>query len=323
VYLPHLLIGLGLIVLLTLLNYRGIRSSASFQNWTAFGTLALFVTFVGVGVTKGSVSNFPPLFTHGRFVSILLVMQIVPYFMTGYESAVKGAEEASPDFDAGGFSKAMAIAIAVGILFYTIIIAAVGYVAPWRQLTQQKFMTAVAFERAVGSRWIVGAILAAALLSLVKCFNGNFVAASRLLFAMARRGLVANPLARIHTQNHTPYYAVIWVGIATAVCMFLGDAILVPVTEVGSVASAAGWLAACASYYRMRPAPSQRSVALVGAVLGLLMVLMKIVPFVPGHFSRYEWLALTLWVSLGMALKRSPRAAVALSGQAIGGDRAG
>jgi basic amino acid/polyamine antiporter, APA family len=322
VYLPHLLIGLGLIVLLTLLNYRGIRSSASFQNWTAFGTLALFVTFVGVGVTKGSVRNFPPLFTHGRFVSILLVMQIVPYFMTGYESAVKGAEEASPDFDAGGFSKAMAIAIAVGILFYTIVIAAVGYVAPWRQLTEQKFMTAVAFERAVGSRWIVAAILAAALLSLVKCFNGNFVAASRLLFAMARRGLVADPLARIHTENHTPYYAVIWVGIATAVCMFLGDAILVPVTEVGSVASAAGWLAACASYYRMRPSPSQRSVALVGAVLGLLMVLMKIVPFVPGHFSRYEWLALALWVSLGITLKRSSRAAVALSGEAIGGDRA-
>ena len=313
VYLPHLLIGLGLVVLLTLLNYRGIRSSASFQNWTAFGTLALFVTFVGVGVSKGSVSNFPPLFTHGRFVSILLVTQIVPYFMTGYESAVKGAEEASPDFDARGFSKAMAAAIAVGILFYTIVIAAVGYVAPWRQLTEQKFMTAVAFEQAVGSRWIVSAILAAALLSLVKCFNGNFVASTRLLFAMARRGMVDPTLAHIQARNQTPSHAVIWVGIATAACMFLGDAILVPVTEVGSVAAATGWLATCAAYYQMRPSPSQRSVAMLGAVLGLLMVLMKVVPFVPGHFSRYEWLALGLWISLGIALRRSRRADRALS----------
>jgi len=313
VYLPHLLIGLGLVVLLTLLNYRGIRSSASFQNWTAFGTLALFVTFVGVGVSKGSVSNFPPLFTHGRFVSILLVTQIVPYFMTGYESAVKGAEEASPDFDARGFSKAMATAIAVGILFYTIVIAAVGYVAPWRQLTEQKFMTAVAFEQAVGSRWIVSAILAAALLSLVKCFNGNFVASTRLLFAMARRGMVDPTLAHIQARNQTPSHAVIWVGIATAACMFLGDAILVPVTEVGSVAAATGWLATCAAYYQMRPSPSQRWVALLGAVLGLLMVLMKVVPFVPGHFSRYEWLALGLWVLLGIALRRSRRADQALS----------
>ncbi len=34
VYLPHVVIGLGLTALLTLLNYRGIRLSATFQNWT-------------------------------------------------------------------------------------------------------------------------------------------------------------------------------------------------------------------------------------------------------------------------------------------------
>jgi hypothetical protein len=84
--------------------------------------------------------------------------------------------------------------------------------------------------------------------------------------------------------------------------MFLGDAILVPITEVGSVASAAGWLAACAAYYRMGPAPGRRFVAAVGALVGLLMILMKIVPGIPGHFSRYEWLALGIWSLLGLSL---------------------
>jgi basic amino acid/polyamine antiporter, APA family len=92
VYLPHVIIGLGLTALLTLLNYRGIRLSATFQNWTAFGTLGLFLVFVAFGVSKGSLRNFPPLFTHGGFVSVLLVIQIVPYYMTGYEAVVKGAE---------------------------------------------------------------------------------------------------------------------------------------------------------------------------------------------------------------------------------------
>ena len=82
------------------------------------------------------------------------------------------------------------MAIFVGILFYASIVAAVAFVAPWRQLTGEKFMTAVAFQQAVGSRWIVNIILAAALLSLFKCFNGNFVAASRLFFALGRRGMV-------------------------------------------------------------------------------------------------------------------------------------
>jgi hypothetical protein len=34
-------------------------------------------------------------------------------------------------------------------------------------------------------------------------------------------------------------------------------------------------------------------------MVGLLMILMKVVPFVPGHFSIYEWLALGIWVVLG------------------------
>ena len=234
--------------------------------------------------------------------------------MTGFESVVKGAEESSLEFRAGGFFKAIWMAILVGILFYTIVIAAVGYVAPWRELTGEKFMTAVAFEHAVGSRWIVSVILAAALLSLFKVFNGNLVAASRLVFAMGRRGLVDARVAQVHPRNQTPSVAVICVGVATAACMFLGDAILVPISEVGSLASAAGWLAACAAYYQMAPSPRQRLVAAVGALVGLLMILMKVVPFVPGHFSVYEWLALGIWMALGAIAGRRVSVAPASAG---------
>ncbi len=308
VFLPHLLIGIALTMLLTAVNYRGIRLSATFQNWTTFGTLALFVIFVGVGVTRGATSNFPPLFTHTPFISILLVIQIVPYFMTGYESVSKAAEEAKPDFRSQGFFRAISAAILVGVGFYVIVIAAVGFVAPWRQLVGEPFMTAVAFERAVGSRWIVSVILSAALLSLFKVFNGNFVAASRLLFAMGRRGLVSEKLAQVHPQNRTPAAAVLWVGIATALCMFLGSAILVPISEVGSVASATGWFATCAAYLWMRPAVIGRLIAAVGVLVGLSLVLMKLVPMVPGHFSGWEWLTLCLWIILGILIGH-PRAA--------------
>jgi amino acid transporter len=285
-------------------NYRGIRLSATFQNWTTFGTLALFVVFVAVGVTRGSPANFPPLFTHTPFVSILLVLQIVPYYMTGYESVTKAAEEANPQFRAQGFSRAIFAAIVVGAVFYIIVIAAVSFVAPWRSLTGEPFMTAVAFEYAIGSRWIVSIILSAALLSLFKVFNGNFVAASRLLFAMGRRGLVDRRLASVHPRNQTPATAVVWVGVATAACMFLGSAILVPISEVGSVASAAGWFATCAAYLAMRPQVANRLIALLGAFVGLAMMLMKFVPFVPGHFSIWEWLVLGLWIILGTLIGR-------------------
>ena len=308
VFLPRLLIGLALTALLTFLNYRGIRFSAMFQNWTAFGTIGLFVIFVAAGVSKGSSANLPPLFSHSPLLSIFLVMQIVPYFMTGFESVTKAAEEANPQFRARTFLIAIWMAIVVGILFYTTVIGAVGYVAPWRQLTSEKFMTAVAFERAVGSRWVVRAIMAAALLSLVKCFNGNFVASTRLLFAMARRGLMEPAIATVHPINQTPSIAVLAIGGATAISMFLGDAILVPVSEVGSVACAVGWFAACAAYFAMRPPVRQRLVALLGVLLGLGMILMKVIPALPGHFSANEWLTLVIWIAMGLLLALRSRA---------------
>jgi amino acid transporter len=309
VYLPHLVIGLALTALLTMLNYRGIRLSATFQNWTSFGTLALFVIFVVVGVSHGSVENVPPLFTHTPLISILLVIQIVPYFMTGFESVSKAVEEASPEFRTQRFFRAIWMAIFVGILFYATIVTSVAIVAQWRLLVGEKFMTAVAFQQAVGSRWIVNIILAAALLSLFKCFNGNFVAASRLFFALGRRGMVSSRVGAVHPQHQTPSTAVLCVGLTTAACMLLGDAILVPVTEVGSVACAIGWSATCAACLamsRFRPdvmtlSVKERAIAWFGLAVGIAMALMKVVPFVPGHFTMYEWIALAVWIALGAA----------------------
>ena len=318
VYLPHLIVGLGLTALLTVLNYRGVRLSATFQNWTSFGTLALFVIFVALGVSRGSAANFPPLFTRPPFVSILLVIQIVPYFMTGFESVGKAAEEASPDFRVPSFFRAIWMAIVIGILFYATIVAAVAYVAPWRSLLGEKFMTAVAFQQAVGSRgfaakWIVNIILAAALLSLFKCFNGNFVAASRLFFALGRRGMIDPRAGTIHALYQTPSIAVLAVGIVTALCMMFGDAILVPVTEVGSVACAIGWASACAACLAlsrsraegMKLSSIEQSVAAFGLLVAVAMALMKIIPAIPGHFTIYEWLALGIWIVLGAVLART------------------
>ena len=313
VYLPHFVIGLTLTTLLTTLNYRGIRLSATFQNWTSFGTLALFLVFVTSGVSKGSSLNLPPLFTRAPLVSILLVIQIVPYFMTGFESVGKAAEEAHQDFRSKAFFRAIWMAIFVGILFYTIVIAAVSFVSPWHALIGEKFMTAIAFQRAVGSRAIVNIILAAALLSLFKCFNGNFVAASRLLFALGRRKMIAAQVGEIHARHQTPALAVLCIGGLTAACMLLGDAILVPITEVGSVACAVGWSASCAACLALgRRTGSdgvvlsgrEKGVAIFGLVAGIAMVLMKIVPAIPGHFTKYEWIALGVWTLLGVISHR-------------------
>ena len=164
-------------------------------------------------------------------------------------------------------------------------------------------------------------VLFAALISLIKVFNGTFIAATRLLFALSRRGLITPLFAGLHRTNQTPTGAVLAMSAVTAVAMLLGGNILIPVTEVGSIAAAFGWMMTCAAYFRMnfasyagvRPALSTSKrrtwdalIAVVGILVSLAMILMKLLPFLPGHFTRYEYVALAVWLLVGMALCRRP-----------------
>src|ERR1700737_4820795 len=143
VFLPRLGLGVALTVFLAVLNYRGIRWSAIFQNWTTGIVLLIFVLLLGISAVRGAPANFHPAFRTTPFVSILLTLQIVPYFMTGFESVPKVAEEAHPGFRATGFFRAIMMSVLVGAGFYVLAVAAVAYVAPWQGLIGKRFATAI------------------------------------------------------------------------------------------------------------------------------------------------------------------------------------
>ena len=323
IFAPRLAVGLALTALIVLINYRGIAPSGKFQNLTTFGLLAIFAVFTTLGFIRGSSANMQPLFPRpgagGVFLSIFLVMQIVPYFMTGYESVAKGSEEAKSGFDARNFPKAIYGALFGGLIFYVLVIAVVTWVYPWGQIVSGHVRTEVAFERAFGSQAIAQLILFGAFLSLLKIFNGNFVAATRMLYAIGRRNLVHPALGRVHATTGTPVVAIGLMGTLTAAASMFGDAILVPVTEVGSLAVGVGWMSACAAYLarwrrdiaKAAAAPAGASasegyilespfIAVLGVAVALAIVLMKVLPGVPGSFTRAEWIAFAAWSALGL-----------------------
>jgi APA family basic amino acid/polyamine antiporter len=306
VFLPRLILGIALTLLLATINYRGIRLSANFQKTMSSTVLLIFVALVGISAVRGAPENFHPAFHAAPFLSILLTLQIVPYFMTGFESVPKYAEESNPDFRHASYMQAIGLALGVGALFYALSIAAVAYVAPWQSLLGKRFATAIAFEHGLGKHWPVQLILVMALFGLFQCFNGNFAASTRLLFAYARRGTVAPRFATIHAKFSTPSVSIIGITTGTLVGLLLGDAILVPVTEVGSMASALGWLSACLSFWLVDPHPRMRAITSLGICVSALFVLMKLVPAFPGHFTHAEWAALAVWLVLGVTLRRHP-----------------
>jgi amino acid transporter len=304
VFLPRLLLGLALTFLIAMLNYRGVRASATFQNWSAGSVLVLFLVILVASAVHGSPANFHPAFSATPLLSIFLTLQIVPYFMTGFESVPKVAEEAHPQFRSRGFSRAIFLAVIVGAGFYVLVTAAVAYVAPWQSLLGKPFATAVAFEQGTGAPWLVRIVMASAMLALFEVFNGNFVASSRLLFAFGRRGTIYAGFGKVHETFLTPSVAVVGVASAAILGLLLGDAILVPVTEVGSMAAASGWFMACLSFFLVEKQIGKRLVTALAIAVSLTLLLMKVLPLFPGHFSAAEWLALAGWLAIGFILRR-------------------
>jgi amino acid transporter len=300
-------------------NYRGIRHSAALQNWATLGLLAVFALFCALGLSRGSAERLPPYFADGRGVrggalSVVGVLQIVPYYLMGFETVPKCSEEAAGDVAPRRFVWIMLCALGVATLFYVAVIGVVCLLQQWQTLLEVPFPTAAAFERAFGWRWLVQLIMLGVVLSLVKVFNGNFLAATRLLFAMGRRDLLGGKLGQVHERYQTPFISVAVVGGLTVAGIFLGRAVLVPISEVGSLCGAAVWLATSLAYFRGaggKATARGRALGVVGtAVAAALLVI------VVGGFGAYHWVALGDWAAVGLRLWLARRA-----GSGSGGTR--
>jgi amino acid transporter len=311
IYLPFLLVALGITVAITFINYRGVHQSTAFQNVTTFGLLAIFCVFAPLGLARGNIANFsPPFADHGGrwggLFSTLLVLQIAPYYLLGFETIPKCAEEAADDFSPRRFLPVMLLAIGAATVFYVSIPGIVALLTPWESLVnvhgEEKvpFATAIAFENAFGWPWLVRLMMFGVVLSLLKVLNGNFLAATRLLYAMGSREMLGGPLGKVHSRFQTPAPAILLCGLVAVLAVPLGETILEPISEVGSLTCALGWLATCLSYCCGAAGKLSRFARAIGSIG--VVVAFALVVIVAAGFGRYEWLVSAVWTVLGVVL---------------------
>src|SRR5262249_61217097 len=125
-----------------------------------------------------------------------------------------------------------------------------------------------------GPHAIAQSILFGAFLSLLTICNGNFVAATRMVYALGRRRVVHPTLGQVHATFGTPAVAIVLVAIVTVGGALLGDAILVPVTEVGSLTVGIGWASACVAYI-LRARGASTTMAWLRGLVRLAVLVMQ------------------------------------------------
>jgi APA family basic amino acid/polyamine antiporter len=216
-----------LILLLTAVNYVGVRFGGLVQNlFTIAKVAAMLLLVLGAFLlpTGGAAANFTTPSTEIHLSGLALI--------AGIAAALQGAFWA---YD--GWNKLTYIAgevkepqrnIPLGLVWGMLIVTAIyllmnvayAYVLPIDQMAKSKLVAADVADKcfAGGGRWIAAAVM----ISTFSTTNAIILATARVYFSMSRMNVFPRALGRVHPRFHTPAASLVVQGVWSALLLFSG-----------------------------------------------------------------------------------------------------
>ncbi|MDR1136049.1 MAG: amino acid permease [Clostridiales Family XIII bacterium] len=305
VYVSWMAVGIIMSLILTYLNYIGIKSATVFQTLASGGIIIGGLVLVFGSATQGSVSNMEPLITSGH--GILTVMLVVPAMFVGFDVIPQAAEEMSIPLK--NISKILIISILMAAVWYIAMIFGLGMSAPESVRAAADIPVPDAFAYVMG-HWAFGKIMIiAALLGIVTSWNGFIIGGSRVLFAMARAKMIPEIFGKVHPKYGTPSFSVIFIGVIVSLAVFLGRSALVWLIDASAFGTVVAYFMVALSFLLVRfkepelarpyKAPAGPFVGVV-AVAVALFFLWTYLPIGPAGLIPVEWALVGIWVLLGV-----------------------
>ena len=223
VNLTWVMVGVAGALLLGVVNYLGIRFAAFAQSLGAGSLLLVGLAFFLPGTIRGDTANLVPYLT--SWEGVLRVVIMTPFLYVGFDVIPQIAEEIDLPFKVVGRIILVAIVVALG--WYCLVQWTVGLSLPHGTLADRALPTADAMTAVYGSRWAGRLLVMGGLLGIVTSWNAFFIGASRLLFAMARGGMLPAVFSRLHPRYESPVAVVLVLTAAMALAPFFGRPALV------------------------------------------------------------------------------------------------
>jgi basic amino acid/polyamine antiporter, APA family len=212
-------VALGLIAIMTAVNYRGIRLGAAVQKLCAAiklaGLLALIASAFLSGA-KAAPSSAPGPFSLAHF-GVAMIACVLSYDGWVAVSFVAG-EIRNPKRN---LLLASAIGLGIVIVVYVLANAAYLRVLSVPDIARADRVGALVAERTMGPAG--GAFLACVILiSIAGSMNGWSMTAPRIFFAQARDGMFLPVFGRVHRRFQTPHVSIALFGAWSALLALTG-----------------------------------------------------------------------------------------------------
>lgn len=296
------------LILFALLSIKGISVAGWLQTVMALSLVAsVFILFIGAFLSpQVEISNLQPLFPEGKssWSAVIAVVAIAPWAFVGFDSIPQAAEEFN--FSPKKANGIMIIAIVFGAFVYIAVNTVTAAVEPWQEFLARGYdwPTGEAAEIVMGKAGLLflGIALICAVLSGI---IGFYMAASRLLYSMAREKALPQWFGRIDEKSRTPKNSILFIMIISLTAPWFGREVLQWIVDMSSIGAAIGYGYTCFAACRTLKQDAQRRpglkvLSVVGTVFSLIFVLLLIVPGMPSYLAFESRICLVVWIVLGI-----------------------
>lgn len=327
IYAGEVLLAVSALLLFAFLSIKGISVAGKFQTMLAFGLVgAIALLLVSCLFSDyASLSHLQPLLLEQEgggwnLGGILAVIAVAPWAFVGFDSIPQAAEEFN--FSHRKSKMIMVASILIGALLYLILNTITAAVLPasydsWQQyiadckldplpdslsgLSALPTFNAAKLMLGNVGLLILGVALICAVLSGI---IGFYMATSRLLYSMAKDGVLPAWFGKLHPKYNTPHCALIFVLGISLLAPWFGRTVINWVVDMSSIGAAIGYGLTCASaFVQMRKNGDaslwMKANAILGSVFSVFFAALLVVPNPWAYLGKESRIALLVWCLLG------------------------
>jgi basic amino acid/polyamine antiporter, APA family len=307
VYATWALVGIVGGIVLTAVNYVGIRPASVMQTVAVAFLIAVALVLLTGAFVGGDTANLDPWLTGGvaGFIGVLVA---TPFLFVGFDVIPQSAEEI--DLPQRQVGKLLVLSVLMATTFYVVIIVSVGSALPHAELAAAELaaadgMSALWNSPAMGTLLILGGIA-----GILTSWNGFLIGASRIIYVMAESGMLPRWLAYLHPRYRTPTHALLVVGGLSVLAPLFGEQMLVWLVDAGGINIVIAFFLVSLSFLVLRrrepdmPRPFRLPAGTVVGSAAAVLSLGLAVLYLPGMPAALvwpaEWLIVGLWWLVGV-----------------------
>lgn len=309
VHLTWALVGVLAGILITWINIRGVKQAGVVQTFTVIFLLAIGLLMIFGSVTGGETANMEPWFTPGM-KGFFTVLMAVPFLFIGFDVIPQSAEEVKiPSRQIG---KLVVIAVIMATLWYVMVVLTTASAMPAADLANTNIATADAFGALFNSDLMAKILIAGGIAGILTSWNSLLLGASRLVFSLARSGMLPDWFARLHPKYKTPHNALLFIGGISLVAPFFGERMLGWLVDSGAPSIIIAYFLVSVTFLLLRRREPQMDRPLrvggegrFGEVIGWASVLLTFglfslyMPGMPAQLTWQPWLIFAIWWAMG------------------------